>query len=247
MIYSSKECEAIRRTGEVVARVFREVERHVCPGKTPMELDVICCKEIERTHQAKSQLASISGFPASITASVNQHVCNTVPNNVALVEGDIISLHVGVVFNGFHSGASRTFPVGQISPESQHLIDTANSCLEKAVGIIKPGVRLGDIGWAIESTAKIEKYSVVQEYCGYGTGSQLHQDPQVLNYGRKNSGVEVKAGMVLVIIPMLNAGARHVKFDKKTGWGCYTVDGSNSASFGDTVVITETGCEIVTR
>jgi len=186
------------------------------------------------------------GFPKSICTSVNQVVCHGIPNDKALKQGDLVNIDITVIKDGYHGDTSRMFAVGNVAPHAERLVTITQECMYKGIALVKPGAHLGDIGHVIQAHAEANHYSIVQEYCGHGIGVGFHEDPQVLHYGKPNTGVELKEGMIFTIEPMLNAGKRHVKLNKHDGWTVTTMDKRLSAQFEHTILVTADGYENLT-
>ena len=186
------------------------------------------------------------GFPKSICTSINHVVCHGIPGNKRLKNGDIINIDITVIKEEYHGDTSKMFCVGQPSVRARRLVDTTYECLLLGIDMVRPGTRLGDIGYAIQSYAEARQFSVVQEYCGHGIGRQFHEDPQVLHYGLPGTGVMLEAGMTITIEPMVNAGKRHVKL-LPDNWTVVTKDHSLSAQWEHTILVTDDGHEVLTR
>ncbi|WP_421866859.1 type I methionyl aminopeptidase [Motiliproteus sp.] len=241
-----EQIEKMRVAGRLAAEVLEMIEPHVKPGVTTNQLNQICHDYIVNEQDAIPAPLNYNGFPKSICTSINQVVCHGIPNDKPLKQGDIINIDITVIKDGFHGDTSKMFFVGKIQPHMQRLVDIAQECLYLGIRMVKPGVRLGDIGHAIQQHAEKNHYSVVREYCGHGIGEVFHEEPQVLHYGRPGTGLELKAGMTFTIEPMINAGKRHTKLSKRDGWTVETVDKRPSAQWEHTLVVTETGYEIFT-
>ena len=231
----------------MAAEVLEMIGEAVVPGITTGELDRICHDYIVDTQDAIPACLNYKGFPKSICTSINQVVCHGIPSeNKSLKSGDIINIDVTVIKDGFHGDTSKMYTVGKVAPHASRLIQITQESLYKAIDIVRPGTRLGDIGHIIQSYAESNYYSVVREYCGHGIGTVFHEEPQVLHYGRAGSGLELKEGMTFTIEPMLNAGKRHTKLSKKDGWTVETRDGRLSAQWEHTIAVTASGCEVLT-
>lgn len=242
---SPSEIEAMKKAGRLSAKVLRIVGEHVRPGISTMELDQIAEKTIRREGGIPA-FKGYSGFPASICASVNEQIVHGIPSpNVILQEGDIISIDTGATVNGWVGDNAWTFPVGQISPEKQRLLEVTEQCMWAGLDVARVGNRLGDIGHTVQEIAEAAGFSVVREYVGHGIGRHMHEDPNVPNFGRAHSGLKLEAGMVLAIEPMINMGTYKTKA-MKDGWLVVTRDGKPSAHFEKTVAITEEGPVIIT-
>lgn len=233
--------EACRLTRETLL-VLKEA---VKPGVTTKELDQIAYNFI-KSQGAIPAFKNYGGFPASVCTSINSVVVHGIPsNNVVLKEGDIISLDVGVKYKGFNGDSARTFPVGKVKPEVKRLIKVTEESFFEGIKGLKAGAFVGDIGHRIQTYVEKHGYTIVRELVGHGIGRTVHEDPQVPNYGREGSGPRLNAGVTIAIEPMVNMGERNVVF-LSDGWTCQTRDGLPSAHYENTVLITETGVEILT-
>ncbi|WP_210397021.1 type I methionyl aminopeptidase [Motiliproteus sediminis] len=249
MTITYKNAEAIEKmrvAGQLAAEVLEMIEPHVQPGVTTNELNTLCHDYIVEVQQAIPAPLDYHGFPKSICTSVNQVVCHGIPNDKPLKQGDIINIDITVIKDGYHGDTSKMFYVGKVAPHAKRLVEVAQECLYLGIKMVRPGIRLGDIGHAIQKHAEGNYYSVVREYCGHGIGEAFHEEPQVLHYGKPGTGVELKPGMTFTIEPMINAGKRHTKLSKKDGWTVETVDRRNSAQWEHTLLVTETGYEVLT-
>ncbi len=235
----------MREAGRVVGEVIEALRERVLPGVTTLELDEIASATVEKLG-AKPAFKGYRGFPAHICTSVNEQVVHGIPSRRALREGDIIGLDVGVVVDGYYGDAAVTLPVGAVSEEAWELLRVTERALERGIAMARPGGRLSDISHAVQAEVEAHGFSVVREFVGHGIGAQLHEAPQIPNYGRPGFGVELKPGMVLAIEPMVNKGAAPVRV-LEDGWTAVTVDGSLSAHFEHTVAIRENGPEILTE
>ena len=245
-IKTPEEITKMRVAGRLAAEVLEMIEPHVQPGVTTDELNRICHDYIVNEQQAIPAPLNYHGFHKSICTSVNHVVCHGIPNDKPLKQGDIINIDITVIKDGYHGDTSAMFHVGKPIPHAQRLTDITMECLYIGIRLVKPGARLGDIGHAIQQYAESNHYSVVREYCGHGIGAEFHEDPQVLHYGKQGTGVELKPGMIFTIEPMINAGKRHVKLSKKDGWTVETVDRRLSAQWEHTLLVTDTGVEVLT-
>lgn len=245
-IKSALEIEKMRVAGRLAAEVLEMIEPHVKPGITTNELNQICHDYIVNDQQAIPAPLNYHGFPKSICTSVNSVVCHGIPNDKALKNGDLINIDITVIKDGYHGDTSKMFLVGEVAPHAERLCKVTQECMNLGIELVKPGVQLGDIGHAIQKHAEAHHYSVVREYCGHGIGAEFHEDPQVLHYGRPGTGETLEAGMCLTIEPMINAGKRNVKLNKRDGWTVETVDRRLSAQYEHTILVTETGYEILT-
>lgn len=241
---SSQEIEIIRTNGRIAAQTLLMLEKAVTPGITTLALDRMA-EQFIRDHQALPSFKGYHGFPSSVCCSVNEQVVHGIPNAKKLQEGDIITLDVGVYKNGYHGDSAITVAVGNIATEAQQLMKVTKEALYLGIQQAQSGARLGDIGYAIESFAKKYGYGVVREYTGHGVGRELHEAPHVLHYGKANTGVRLKVGMVFTIEPMITMGSHEIKV-KKDGWTAVTKDKSLCAQFEHTITITPNGPEILT-
>ncbi len=243
-IKSDTELEYMRSAGKVVADTLAMIQKVIKPGITTAEIDKLA-EEFILAQGAIPSFKGYGGFPGSICASVNDVVIHGIPNDTVLVEGDIISVDCGAILNGYHGDAARTFPVGSISKEAQHLIDVTKESFFKGIEKAVVGNRLTDISAAIQKHAESFGYSVVRDFVGHGIGTSMHEDPQVPNYGTAGKGPKLVHGVVLAIEPMINMGNYKVKI-KPDGWTVVTSDGKLSAHYENTIAITNEGVEILT-
>jgi methionyl aminopeptidase len=249
-IKSAKELELMRQAGRVVAKTKARITEAIAPGVTTGELDRVAEEEMRRHGAVPSFKGYNPGFapypfPASICVSLNEQIVHGIPGDRVLKEGDIVSLDVGAIVGGFHADSAFTVGVGAISPEAQRLIDATREALRRAIARARSGARIGDVAYAVQSYAEGLGYSVVRQYVGHGIGRALHEEPQVPNYGTPGRGHLLRRGMTIAIEPMLNIGTSETK-QLDDGWTVVTADGSLSAHFEDTIVITEDGAETLT-
>jgi methionyl aminopeptidase len=242
---SQKEIDKMRASGQLVGRVLQELRAMVAPGITTLEVDRAAEKMI-RDAGASPTFKGYNGFPFSICASVNEQVVHGFPSQYELKQGDIFSIDVGATLDGFVGDTATTVAVGEVSEECRRLMRITEECLELAIAECRAGNHLGDIGFAVQSHAEAEGYSIVRDYVGHGIGRQMHEDPQIPNYGKPGKGPKIKSGYVFALEPMVNMGSLHTK-TLKDGWTVVTVDGQPSAHFEHTVAITEEGPEVLTR
>jgi len=245
ILKSPREIELMKEAGMIVYDVHQELARAVKPGVSTAELDELA-ESLIRKAGGIPTFKGYHGFPASICASVNEEVVHGIPGKRRLQEGDIIAIDLGVTYKGYVGDSAYTHPVGQISTQVQRLLDVTRKSLEKAIEQCYPGKRLGDIGHAVQSYVESHGFGVVRDFVGHGIGANMHEDPQVPNFGSPGTGKELRPGMVLAIEPMVNAGTWEVKVlsDK---WTVITGDRSYSAHFEHTIAITENGPVILTR
>ena len=243
-IKSPHEIEGIRRAGSVLADTIRETRRRVRPGTTTQELDAFVRFQIEDRGGKPAQLG-YSGFPASLCASVNNEVIHGIPGRRVLHEGDIIDLDIVVDLDGYLADASVTVPVGKVSVERERLLRITRECLYLGIQKARSGNRIHDIAGAVHRHARNAGYDAVRQFCGHGVGAEMHEEPQVPNYPGRGPNPRLKAGMVLAIEPMINAGGWEVEI-LEDGWTVVTKDGSDSAHFEHTVLVGEERGEILT-
>lgn len=244
-VKTPEEQARMRVAGRLTADVLDMIGEHIVPGVTTDELDAICHDFIVNHQKAIPAPLNYRGFPKSICTSVNHVVCHGIPGNKRLANGDVVNVDITVIKDGFHGDSSRMFQVGKPTSAGQRLADIAFEAMWQGIRQVRAGARLGDIGHAIQTYAEAQHTSVVREYCGHGIGRQFHEDPQVLHYGKPGTGVELVAGMTITVEPMVNAGKRHVRL-KPDGWTVVTKDGRLSAQWEHTVLVTETGYEVLT-
>ncbi len=241
---SAAEIASMREAGRVTALAIAAVGAAVAPGVSTGELDAIA-EETIRSHGAIPAFKGYRGFPATICASPNEIIVHGIPGERRLSEGDIFSVDVGAILDGFYGDSAFTFPVGVVSEVAARLLDATRAGLEAAIAECWPGRRLGDVGGAVQEVAEAAGFSVVREYVGHGIGRAMHEEPSVPNYGKRGRGIELAEGMVLAIEPMVNAGqAATCTLDD--GWTVVTEDGRLSAHFEHTVAITESGPLVLT-
>ncbi|EMR14122.1 methionine aminopeptidase [Methylophaga lonarensis MPL] len=244
-IKSADEIEKMRTAGKLAAEVLTMIGPHVKAGITTDELNQICHEYIVNVQDAIPAPLNYHGFPKSICTSVNHVICHGIPGDKKLKDGDIINIDITVIKDGYHGDTSKMFHIGETSILAKRLCKVAHEAMMLGIEMVKPGVRLGDIGHAIQQHAEKENFSVVREYCGHGIGKVFHEEPQVLHYGTPGTGMELRAGMTFTIEPMINAGKRHVR-QLPDGWTVVTKDRSLSAQWEHTVLVTDDGFEILT-
>lgn len=245
-IKTADDVEKMRVAGRLAADVLHMISSHVKAGLTTEELDRLCHDYIVDVQQAIPAPLNYHGFPKSICTSLNHQVCHGIPGNRVLKDGDILNIDVTVIKDGFHGDTSKMFFVGEPSIMAKRVSRISHECMQIGIEMVKPGVRLGDIGNAIQRHAESHNCSVVREYCGHGIGRVFHEEPQVLHYGAPGTGMPLETGMTFTIEPMVNAGKRHVKLlpDK---WTVVTKDHSLSAQWEHTVLVTDAGFEVLTQ
>jgi methionyl aminopeptidase len=244
-IKTPEEQARMRIAGRLTASVLDMIGEHVKPGITTEELDEICHDYIVNELGAIPAPLNYRGFPKSICTSVNHVVCHGIPGPRKLRNGDLINIDVSLIKDGYHGDTSRMFHVGKPSVAAERLARVAHEGMKRGIEAVRPGARLGDVGWAIQSYVESENCSIVREYCGHGIGREFHEDPQVLHYGKPGTGIMLEPGMTITIEPMVNAGRRHVKL-LPDGWTVVTKDHSLSAQWEHTILVTEDGYEILT-
>ena len=244
-IKSKREIELMKKAGRIVALAHQEVSKYIKPGVSTLELDTIVEKVIRQNNAIPSFLG-YGGFPGSACTSVNEQVVHGIPSKkVILKEGDIIGIDIGAIYKGYHGDSAWSYPVGTISKEAQDLLDVTKQSLFEGLKQAKAGNRLSDISHAIQVYAEAHGYSIVREFVGHGLGKNLHEDPQIPNYGLPHKGILLKAGMTVAIEPMVNMGRKEVKV-LSDNWTAVTVDKSLSAHFEHSILITEGDCVIFT-
>lgn len=239
------EIERARASSQIVAEVLNRLRDKVKPGVTTKELDRFA-EEVARKRGAKTAFKGYRGYPYSLCTSVNEEVVHGMPSERILIEGDIISLDFGVIYNGFFGDAAITLPVGKITDTARKLIEVTEQSLYAGIEQAKKGNRLGDISSSVQQAVEPPGFSVVRDFVGHGIGRNLHEDPQIPNYGKKGRGIELKSGMILAIEPMVNQGSYRVKI-LEDGWTVVTEDGMLSAHFEHSVAITENGPDILSK
>ena len=237
--------EKMRVAGKLAAQTLDEVTPFIKPGVTTNKIDKICYEYI-RDNGGYSAPLFYRGFKNSLCTSLNHVICHGIPSERVLEDGDILNVDVTAIVDGYYGDTSRMFNIGKISVKAKNLIDATYQSMMNAIKILKPGIKLGDIGYEIQSYVEEKNYSVVRDFCGHGISNTFHEPPNILHYGKKNTGVELKPGMTFTIEPMINIG----KYESKLlndGWTAVTKDKSLSAQFEHTLGITENGYEIFTE
>lgn len=245
-IKTPEQIAKMRIAGRLAAEVLEMIEPYVQPGVSTLELDTICHDYMVNVQKTIPACLNYRGFPKTICASVNQVICHGIPSaNKILKSSDIVNLDITVIKDGYYGDTSKMFCLDKAPEHARRLSKVAQECLYKAIAIVKPGVRLGDIGHIIQAHAESNHYSVVREYCGHGIGTGFHEDPQVLHYGQPGTGLALEEGMTFTIEPMVNAGKHYTKL-KKDGWTVETRDGRLSAQWEHTLCVTRDGVEVLT-
>jgi methionyl aminopeptidase len=247
VLKSSQEIEKMRRAGRVVHDVLLVLRAHVKPGVTTLDLDQVAEAELAKVG-AKAAFKGYGGFPAVLCASINSEVVHGIPSaKRVLKEGDIVSLDFGAFVEGFCGDSAITVIVGdKVDPVTARLVKVTEASLQEAIKVVRPGATLGDVGAAVQSAVEAEGFSVVRDFVGHGIGVHMHEDPQVPNFGHAGKGMKLRAGMVIAIEPMVNAGKPDVLV-LDDGWTAVTADGSMSAHFEHTVAVTATGARVLTE
>lgn len=244
-VKTDEQIELMRKAGKLTGDVLKLIGSEIKEGMTTKDLDRIAYEYI-KSFGGEPSFLGYSGYPASICASIDETVVHGIPSDdIVIRNGQIVSIDVGVVLNGWQGDAARTFMVGDVSEEKKKLVKVTQECFFKALENLKDGTPLGDIGYAVQTHAESNGFSVVRALVGHGIGREMHEDPSVPNYGRKGTGIRLKKGMVIAIEPMINAGVYQVDF-MSDGWGVKTRDRKPSAHYENTVAITADGVEILT-
>ncbi len=244
-IKSAKQIQKMRESCKLTKELFEILEEKAKPGVSTLELDSIAYNFYKK-HGATPNFLNYDGYPATICASVNDEVVHGIPSaHKILKDGDIVSIDMGCILDGWHSDAARTFAVGKISAEAQRLIDVTKQSFFEGINKIRHGVKLGDVSAAIQEYVESNGFGVVRDLVGHGIGRSMHEDPSVPNFGRAGHGVKLAAGMALAIEPMVTAGDYHVSV-LDDDWTVVTDDGSLAAHYENTVIVTREGCEILT-
>jgi len=246
LIKNEVEINFMRTSGKLLAQVFKMLDSYICEGLTTMEIDTQVEAYIVDVLNARPASKGQYGYKYSLNSSVNEVVCHGVPSyTYKLKSTDIINIDITLEKNGFISDSSKMYVMSTASPAAKRLVKTTYEAMWQGIKSVKPKARLGDIGHAIQKHAESAGYSVVREYCGHGIGREMHEDPQVLHYGNPASGMTLEAGMTFTIEPMINQGGRQIK-TKKDGWTVITRDKKLSAQWEHTVLVTQTGYEVLT-
>lgn len=244
-IKSEREIELMRKAGKIVGNTHHYLEKYIRPGITTKELDTLANDFILKS-EATPSFKNLYGFPGTICISVNEEVVHGIPSNRKLKDGDIVTLDIGACYKGYHGDSAWTYPVGHIDSKIEALLKETEESLFAGLSMVKEGNRIGDIGYAVSEIAKKYKLGVVKELVGHGVGSEVHEEPDVPNYGKKQTGPILKEGMVIAVEPMLNLGTEEI-FMLDDDWTIVTADDLPSAHFEHTVLVTKDGYEILTK
>lgn len=244
-IKNKKQIEGIRASCQMLSAMYDALKPLVQPGVTPKDLDRFAYEFIVK-NGGRPAFLGYEGYPATLCVSVNEVVIHGIPGSKPLKEGDIVGIDSGIDLNGYFSDAAITLPVGKISPEAQKLLNVTRECLDLAIAQVKPNARISDISRAVFAHATKNGFKVVRQYCGHGVGLDIHEDPQIPNYVSAGPNPRIMPGMVLAIEPMINVGTSDVRV-LDDDWTVVTMDGSLSAHFEHTVLVTDSGCEVLTR
>lgn len=244
-IKSAREIEVMKESCQLAAKTLTYISDKLEIGMSTEDVNQLC-HDFIIAHDAYPSPLNYHGFPKSVCTSLNDVICHGIPSKKDILKnGDILNIDVTTFYKNFHGDTNRTFFIGEVAPKVKELVKTTYECMMAGISICRPGARLGDVGAIIEEMAKDKGYSVVHEYCGHGIGREFHEEPQVLHYGKRGTGVELKPGMTFTIEPMINLGKRHCRL-LKDDWTVVTKDKSISAQFEHTIHITESGFEILT-
>jgi len=244
-IKKDDEIELMRRSGKLAAEVLLMIAPYIKPGVTTNELNDRC-HDFIIDHGAIPAPLNYRGFPKSICTSVNDEICHGIPSERKLRNGDVVNLDITTIVDGFHGDTNQSFFVGSPRKQAKKLVDATREALQKAIAIVRPGARLGDIGATIQQYVEPKGYSVVREFCGHGIGRNFHEDPQVLHFGNFGQGMELKKGMTFTIEPMINFGKPDLRI-LEDNWTAVTQDGNLSAQYEHTILVTDDGHEVLTR
>ena len=247
MIKNLEELNGMRKAGSLAAEVLEMIGDFIKPGISTGELDKICHDYIVDVQKAIPANIGYRGFEKTLCTSINQVICHGIPDDSRILKsGDIMNIDVTVIKDGWHGDTSKMYLVGKVQAHNERLVKITQECLYKGIEVVKPGASLGDIGHAIQTHAEKNYYTVVEEYCGHGIGKIYHDEPQILHYGKANTGQEIIEGMCFTIEPMVNLGSKHTNL-LEDGWTVETKDGKNSAQWEHTIYVNKNGAEILTQ
>ncbi|WP_286266444.1 type I methionyl aminopeptidase [Thalassotalea atypica] len=245
-IKNEEEIAKMRVAGKLAADVLEMIEPYVKAGVTTNELNTLCADYTEKVQEAISAPLDYHGFPKSICTSVNNVICHGIPDDTPLKDGDIINIDITVIKDGYHGDTSKMFLIGDVALDEQRLCRITQEALYTGLKKVKPGVAFGEIGTAIQKFVKKSgRFGIVKEYCGHGIGKEFHEEPQIVHY-KNNERIKMKEGMCFTVEPMINMGKANTILDQEDNWTVYTADGKKSAQWEHTIVVTKTGCEILT-
>ncbi len=244
-VKTREEIEIMREGGKMLAAIMRQLAKQVRPGIATKELDR-AAEDLIFNSGGKSSFKGYEGFPAALCVSVNDGIVHGLPSDRILNDGDIVSLDLGMEYKGYHSDMAVTIAVGKISSQAQGLIEATRGAIEAGLREVRPGNTFGDVASAVQEFIEAQGFAVVRDLCGHGIGKKLHEEPEVLNYGKKGDGPKIQEGMVFCLEPMVTAGSRQIK-KAKDGYGFQTKDGSLSAHFEHTIAVTKDGFQILTK
>jgi methionyl aminopeptidase len=244
IIKSEQEIELMRQAGRIVATVLDILKSQARPGMRTEELDIIAAKEVERLG-AKPSFKGYRGYPATICVSVNDEIVHGIPGKRMLREGDIVSIDFGAIYLGYHGDAALTVGLGKVDPKAKELMETTRGALQAGIAAAHAGAKLGDVSAAIQQYAESRAFSVIREYTGHAIGREMHEEPQVPNFGIPGQGPVLRKGMTFALEPMLSAGDWHTRLSSNQ-WTVYTSDGSLAAHFEHTIAITDGEAEVLT-
>ena len=236
--------EGIRKAGQLVLDTFEQIEDKICPGIKTDEINTIV-HEFTLKNGAQPAPLKYRGFPKSVCVSINDEVCHGIPGKRVLVDGDIVNVDITSILNGYYADANKTFFAGTPGTEARKIVSVARECLKRGMSMVKPGNTVGDIGWAIQTYAEEQGCSVVRDFVGHGVGFEFHESPQIPHFGQKGQGIRLIPGMVFTIEPMINLGNKELKI-LADNWTAVTKDGSLSAQFEQTILVTQSGYESLT-
>jgi len=239
-----EDVKKIKEAGKIALGALDLVERHIRPGITTEFIDRLVHEYIVK-HGAIPAPLNYKGFPKSVCVSVNDEICHGIPKDRILLEGDIVNVDVTPILDGYYADASKTFFVGEAGADALKIVNVARECLKRGISMVKPGNTIGDIGWAIQKYAESQGCSVVREFVGHGVGFEFHEPPQVPHYGKRGKGIVLIPGMVFTIEPMINLGGKEIRI-LEDNWTAVTKDGSLSAQFEQTILVTDKGYESLT-
>jgi methionyl aminopeptidase len=244
-IKTEKEIEIMAQAGKILAQIIKEVASKVEPGVTTKYLDKVA-ENLVFKFGTKPSFKNYNGFPATLCISINEELVHCIPSDRKLKSGDIVSLDLGILYKGYHSDMAITVPVGEVSPEALRLIRTTKKALKRGIKKVRPGITFGDIGNTMQRYVEDQGYSVIRDLCGHGIGKELHEDPEIPNYGKRKTGEKIKIGMVFCLEPMIAIGDWAIK-KSRDGYGFQMKDNSLCAHFEHTIAVTEIGPKVLTE